>query len=76
MSYIESELYSSVNAPVQYACLDIFSDFSQINLYLTKCNKCLKLLSDNIKDIFDKTKIKYIKPNGGFYYFIDMSEYK
>ena len=75
ISDIGSELYSSVNAPVQYACLDLFNNFNQIESYLQKCNMCLKILSNEINNIFDKSKIKYIKPNGGFYYFIDMSEY-
>ena len=75
MSYVGSELHSSVNTPVQYACLDLFNNFNQITPYLTKSNNCLRILSNEINKIFDKTKIKYIKPKGGFYYFIDMSEY-
>ena len=73
---IGSEIFSSVNAPVQYACIDLFDNFDKMEIYLQRSNYALKLLSNKINNIFDKSLIKFIKPNGGFYYFLDFNCYR
>jgi len=75
LSTLASEISSSVNAPVQYACIDLFDNFHKMENYLFKCNFCLGELSNIIYNIFLQSKIKCIKPEGAFYFFLDFNEY-
>ena len=75
MAAIGSELYSCSNIPVQYAATDLFNEFDKMDLYLERTNKSLNLLNNVIDNIFKKSKIIYNKPEGGFYYFLDFSNY-
>lgn len=75
MAAVGSELYSCSNIPVQYAATELFNKFDEMDLYLERTNKSLNLLNNVIDNIFKKSKIIYTKPKGGFYYFLDFSNY-
>ena len=75
MTVIASETFTSTNAPVQYAAVKAFSDNEEINKYLKDVRVILKSLSDYIYRKYKRAKISVAKPNGGFYFFLDFSNF-
>lgn len=75
MVNIASETYTTVNAPVQYAAIKAFSKNKEIDDYLFHCRKILKILSQESVKILENTKLKFHKPEGGFYIFPDFTNY-
>jgi aspartate aminotransferase len=75
MTVIASETYTSTNAPIQYAAVKAFSDNEEIDKYLKDTRVILKSLCGYIYRKYKRVKISVAKPDGGFYFFLDFSNF-
>jgi len=75
MSIIASETYTSVSAPIQYAAITAFNGGDEIEKYLLKSRLVLKELGEYCSRKLKDAEVKVHKPEGGFYLFLDFSNF-
>jgi len=75
MAVVASETYTSVSAPIQYAAVQAFKGGSEIEEYLWHVRKILSGLGNECASTLKKSGIKLHAPTGGFYLFLDFSEF-
>ena len=74
MSVVASETYTSVSAPIQYAAISAFTARPELQDYLERSRKVLKMVGEVAYGKLKETGLKLPKPEGGFYLFPDASE--
>jgi aspartate aminotransferase len=75
MAIVASETYTSVSAPIQYAAVQAFKGGIEIEEYLWHVRRILSNLGMACASSLVKAGIKTHKPEGGFYLFLDFSDY-
>jgi len=75
MAIVASETYTSVSAPIQYAAVTAFRGGIDIEKYLWYVRKILSSLGNECVQILRKANIKVHDPIGGFYLYLDFSNY-
>jgi aspartate aminotransferase len=76
MAVVASETFTATSAPIQYAAIKAFEGGPFLDDYLQKARRVLKAILKYIMHRFDKLKIKYPHPQGGFYIFPDFGHYR
>lgn len=72
-----SNLYVSLPTPIQLAARDAYSICHELDEYLLKTRKTYKAISDLIINELKKVpKVRFYKPQAGFYITIDLNEFK
>lgn len=71
-----SSIYSCTSVPIQYALAETLKNKSEINNYFLFLNTIYKKVINIVCNLIDKTKIKYVKPNGSWYIFLNFDNYK
>jgi aspartate aminotransferase len=67
---LASETYCCTCGPVQYACCGLFQE-EEYQVYLEKSRKILKALSHYCCDLITEKRIRFHKPMGGWYLFLE-----
>ena len=67
---LASETYSCACCPVQYACCGLFQE-AEYQVYLEKSRKILKALSHYCCDLITEKRVRFHKPMGGWYLFLE-----
>jgi aspartate aminotransferase len=75
MSVVASETYTSVSAPIQFAAVRAFRGGTEIEEYLWHARKILANLASDCVQILRKGNVRIHDPVGGFYFFLDFSNY-
>jgi len=75
MAAVASETYTSTSAPIQYAAVTAFEGGYQIDEYLVKVRKVLKIILRYLIFRFSKMNITFPMPQGGFYLFPNFGHY-
>lgn len=75
MAIVASETYTSVSAPIQYAAVQAFKGGTEIEEYLWHVRKILSTLGKECAQVLHQAEIKVHDPVGGFYLFLDFSNY-
>lgn len=75
MAVVASETYTSVSAPIQFAAVQAFKASMEIEEYLWHVRKILTLIGKECVAILRKANIRVHDPEGGFYLYLDFSEY-
>jgi aspartate aminotransferase len=75
MAVVASETYTSVSAPIQYAAVQAFKGGIEIEEYLLHVRKILSNLGKECIRIINEAGIKANEVVGGFYIFLDFSNY-
>jgi len=75
MAVVASETYTSVSAPIQFAAIQAFKGGTEIEEYLWHVRKILSTLGMDCAHTLQKAGIKVHDPIGGFYLFLDFSNY-
>ncbi len=70
MSIIASETYTSVSAPIQYAAITAFQKADELDLYLDKSNRILKIVSSYCQQKLSAAGLSLHPTMGGFYLFV------
>ncbi len=73
MSWVASETYTSVCAPVQYAAIQGFRGGEEIEKYLWHARRILQALGRRCVNILRRAEINVHEPDGAFYLFPDFS---
>ncbi|MDO9000082.1 MAG: pyridoxal phosphate-dependent aminotransferase [Bacteroidota bacterium] len=76
IAVVASETYTSVSAPIQYAAIEAFKGGAQIEDYLSNVRKILSRLASDCVKILRQANVKVHDPVGGFYLFLDFSNFK
>ena len=71
-----SETFTSTSAPIQYAGVTAFEPHEEIESYLRRAQKILKVLGRACNRILNQAGIQNPDPHGGFYLFPDFSAYR
>ncbi len=75
MAVVASETYTSVSAPIQYAAVQAFKGGIEIEEYLWNTRKILSSIGNECAQKLNKAGVKVHKPVGGFYLFLDFSNF-
>ena len=75
MAAVASETYTSVSAPIQYAAVRAFKGGIQIERYLCHVRRILSYIGQRCTTMLRDAGVKVHLPDGGFYLFIDLSEF-
>lgn len=75
MAVVASETYTSVSAPIQYAAIVAFKGGIQIEEYLWNVRKILASIGNESAKLLQNAGIKVHDPVGGFYLFLDFSNF-
>jgi aspartate aminotransferase len=75
MAVVASETYTSVSAPIQFAAVQAFKGGTEIEEYLWHVRKILSTLGSDCARTLKKAGIRVHEPIGGFYLFLDFSNY-
>ncbi len=75
MAIVASETYTSVSAPIQYAAVQAFKGGTEIEEYLWQVRKILANLGKACSVTVNHAGIKAHHPVGGFYLFLDFSDF-
>ncbi len=75
MAVVASETYTSVSAPIQYAAVRAFRGGIAIEEYLWYVRKILSSVGNECAVLLNNAGIKAHKPVGGFYLFLDFSDF-
>lgn len=75
MAVVASETYTSVSAPIQYAAVQAFKGGTIIEEYLWRVRKILSTIGNQSAQKLNQAGIKVNAPAGGFYLFLDFSNY-
>jgi aspartate aminotransferase len=73
---IASETYSSSSAPIQSAAKVAYADFAKRKPYLTYQTTILKAVASYCYDELTATNLMLYPAEGGFYLFLDFTNYK
>ena len=76
MAVAASETYTSTSAPIQYAAVSAFQKNPEIDLYLSRVRQILKSLGNTLADHLNQAGIKTLSPDGAFYLFPDLSNFR
>ena len=76
MAVAASETFTSTSSPIQFAAIKAFEENPDIDLYLTNVRKILNVLGSELAGILNKSGIKTLAPDGGFYLFPDFSPFR
>lgn len=75
MAIVASETYTSVSSPIQYAAIQAFKGGTEIEEYLLYSRKILSKIGNECAEKFNNAGIKTHAPIGGFYLFLDFSNF-
>jgi len=75
MAVVASETYTSVSAPIQYAAIVAFKGGIQIEEYLWNVRRILASIGNESAKLLQKAGVKVHDPVGGFYLFLDFSNF-
>lgn len=75
MAIVASETYTSVSAPIQYAAVQAFKGGIEIEEYLWNARRILSTLGKECAQTLSKAGIKVHEPTGGFYLYLDFSNF-
>ena len=75
MADVASETFTSVSAPIQYAAVRAFQGGIEIERYLYHVRRILSFIAVRITKTILDAGIRTHYPDGGFYLFIDFSEF-
>jgi aspartate aminotransferase len=75
MAIVASETYTSVSAPIQYAAIAAFKGGIKIEEYLWNVRKILASIGNESAKLLQEAGIKVHDPVGGFYLFLDFSNF-
>ncbi|MCB2208625.1 MAG: pyridoxal phosphate-dependent aminotransferase [Bacteroidetes bacterium] len=75
MAIVASETYTSVSAPIQYAAIAAFKGGLKIEEYLWNVRKILFSIGNESAKMLQKSGIRVHDPVGGFYLFLDFSNF-
>lgn len=77
LSNVYSETHSVVSAPIQFATISCYENYDIIKeTYLKHCRRVLKVISKKMYSIFTEAGISTLKCEGGFYFFLDFSNFE
>ncbi len=76
MAIVASETYTSVSAPIQYAAISAFKGGIKIEEYLWNVRKILSSIGNESAKMLQAAGIKVHDPVGGFYLFLDFSNFE
>ncbi|MBN2615791.1 MAG: aminotransferase class I/II-fold pyridoxal phosphate-dependent enzyme [Bacteroidales bacterium] len=75
MAIVASETYTSVSAPIQFAAVKAFKCGGEIEEYLWQSRKILAKIGNECAGKLNNAGIKTHAPVGGFYLFLDFSNF-
>lgn len=75
MAIVASETYTSVSAPIQYAAVQAFKGGTEIEEYLWHVRKILSRIGNECAEKLNIAGIRTHSPVGGFYLFLDFSNF-
>ncbi len=73
MAAVASETFTSTSAPIQYAAVRAFEGGAEIESYLQRSRRVLRLLARHITRQLRETELSVPEPRGGFYLMLDAS---
>jgi aspartate aminotransferase len=76
MTVAASETFTSVSAPIQCAAITAFKGSNEIEEYLWHTRKILNALGIRCHKMLSKIGVKVHPPEGGFYLFLDFSNFE
>ena len=76
MAIVASETFTSTSAPIQHAAVRAFQGGPEIDEYLEKSRKVLKVLGHYLVERLRAMKLKTLMPDGAFYLFPDFENYR
>jgi aspartate aminotransferase len=76
MAAVASETYTSTSAPIQYAAVRAFRGGTELERYLWRARRVLKVLGNWIADKLESAGIRTMHPQGGFYLFPDFGSHR
>ena len=76
MAAVASETYTTTSAPIQFAAIQAFSGAADIGSYLHASRRILGGLGMALANRFRAKGLSLPEPSGGFYLFLDFSEFK
>lgn len=76
MIAVASETFSCTTLPVQYAAIEAYTNIKLAKEELTHQRRIYSVLGNWCQETLAKSKIYVHPPQGGFYLYIDFSEYK
>ena len=75
MAIVASETYTSVSAPIQFAAIEAFNGGTNIEEYLWQVRKILSAIGNECAENLNTAGIRTHAPTGGFYLFLDFSNF-
>ena len=75
MAIVASETYTSVSAPIQFAAVKAFKGGTEIEEYLWHVRKVLSKVGNECSVKLNNAGIRTHAPVGGFYLFLDFSNF-
>jgi aspartate aminotransferase len=75
MAIVASETYTSVSAPIQFAAVKAFKGGAEIEEYLWRSRKILSKIGNESAEKLNEAGIRTHAPVGGFYLFLDFSDF-
>jgi len=75
MAIVASETYTSVSAPIQFAAVQAFKGGTEIEEYLLHARKILSQVGNECSEKLNNAGIITHAPVGGFYLFLDFSNF-
>ncbi|MCF8298840.1 MAG: pyridoxal phosphate-dependent aminotransferase [Saprospiraceae bacterium] len=75
IAIVASETYTSVSAPIQFAAIRAFKGGTEIEEYLWQARKILSKVGNECAEKLNNAGIKTHAPVGGFYLFLDFSNF-
>jgi len=75
MAIVASETYTSVSAPIQFAAIQAFKGGTEIEEYLWHARKILSKVGNECAEKLNNAGIRTHAPVGGFYLFLDFSNF-
>ncbi len=75
MAIVASETYTSVSSPIQFAAIQAFKGGTEIEEYLWHSRKILSKIGNECAERLNAAGIRTHAPVGGFYLFLDFSNF-
>ena len=76
MAVVASETFTTVSAPIQYAAIRAYEGGPDIDDYLARSRRILKVLGNTLTDRLRNMGCSLPNPQGGFYLFPDFSAFR
>lgn len=76
LSSVISETYSAVSAPIQFAALEAYRNFSAVQPFIKKSAEIHHFAANYLYNRFIEMKLHCPKPEGAFYLFPDFDYYR